>query len=244
MLALAPLFLVFCSFLSSDYSAAYHTALKTHQNIHLIVYKDEQVSDSYKKVLTKIKPEAIILSYDIKDKFLEHPAFKYLDGKTGMIIIDPKTQRVNFAYKFTDGLHLSKEHTAVILNLPDGTLTQRTLMYALRTHLERPQSCWSENKVILNQHASNHCKLLSERGMGHHNWGERQGLISRAVGRMPVEVAGEAWTGDMVGAAREIVSQWRSSGVHWGMVSAPSVYCGYDMVNVGGRWYATGILCY
>jgi hypothetical protein len=61
------------------------------------------------------------------------------------------------------------------------------------------------------------------------------------------EVVAESW-GLVVGgenvleAAFSCVDAWRQSSGHWGAVSRPQRYFGYDIARGGnGTWYATGI---
>jgi hypothetical protein len=72
------------------------------------------------------------------------------------------------------------------------------------------------------------------------------GEVGEALGNAS-EVVAESW-GMVVGgetvleAAFSCVDAWRHSSGHWGAVSRPHRYFGYDIAQGGnGTWYATGI---
>ena len=77
---------------------------------------------------------------------LEHEAFREMLGKPGIAIVDfrspkaPLRGAVVSTFPITETCSYTPERMAVILDLPPGTLTQRTLIYAVRTHPEKPES--------------------------------------------------------------------------------------------------------
>ncbi|MFW5693217.1 MAG: hypothetical protein ACOCWL_03285, partial [Thermoguttaceae bacterium] len=79
-------------------------------------------------------------------KLLEHEVFDEMLGRPGIAIVDyanreaPHYKRVVSTFPITQKLWYTAEKMQVILDLPNGTLTQRTLIYAVRTHPERPRS--------------------------------------------------------------------------------------------------------
>ncbi len=144
------------------------------------------------------------------------------------------------------GRPFTTEQIAVMLDLPPGTLTQRTLIYAVRTHPERPGSADGKIRQDLTSEAESHSDYQANiRLQGHHRWGTR---FHRIRARLPAgltatEVCAESWPGEgLLAAAIECVRCWRLSSGHWRAVRAHHPYYGYDMKRGNnGIWYATGI---
>jgi hypothetical protein len=183
---------------------------------------------------------------------LEHEAFREMLGRPGVAIADYRSTgalrgRVVSAFPLTDSLWYTPEQMAVILTLPPGTLTQRTLIYAVRTHPEHPESTDGEPDPALLEEAQSHSQYQADiRVQGHHSWSSRFArILSRLPrARAPREVCAESWGGQhLVDAAIECVRCWRLSSGHWSAVSARSRLFGYDMkCGANGIWYATGIV--
>ncbi|MEN6558508.1 MAG: thioredoxin family protein [Thermoguttaceae bacterium] len=184
---------------------------------------------------------------------LEHPAFQEMLGQPGIAIVDfrhddPKLRgAVVSMFPITDRLQYTPEQMAIILDLPPGTLTQRTLIYAVRIHPDHPASVTTGllNSDLLEE-ASEHAQYQADLGVqGHQYWESRfQRIISRLPGGGTArEVCAESWPGEnLVEAAIECVRCWRLSDGHWSAVSAPNRFFGYDMKRGrNGVWYATGI---
>jgi hypothetical protein len=134
----------------------------------------------------------------------------------------------------------------VILELPQGTLTQRTIIFAVRTHPDRPESADGRPDSYLLKEAESQSQYQARICVqGHHRWGERFARIgARLRGCAPREVCAESWPGDsLVEAAVECVRCWRLSSGHWSAVRAHQRCFGYDMKRgPNGVWYATGIV--
>jgi len=77
---------------------------------------------------------------------LEHDAFREMLGRPGIAVVDYRTNDAKLRglvvsqFPITDTLWYTPERMAVILTLPPGTLTQRTLIYAVRIHPDNPAS--------------------------------------------------------------------------------------------------------
>ena len=183
---------------------------------------------------------------------LKHESFKEMLGKPGVAILDFRDPRsknygcVASTFPLTSKLQYGPKQMQVILNLPPGTLTQRTLIYAVRTHPDRPASTDGEIDENLLKEAESHSKYQARiRRQGHHRWATR---FSRINARLPRgltarEVCAESWPGEnLVEAAIECVRCWRFSSGHWSAVRARQGRYGYDMKRGrNGIWYATGI---
>jgi hypothetical protein len=77
-------------------------------------------------------------------RLLEHAAFREMQGRPGIAMIDmtdPGSEhfrQVVSVYPFRDGRVASRRELVALLDLPNGSLTQRTLIFAVRTHPEGP----------------------------------------------------------------------------------------------------------
>jgi len=202
-------------------------------------------------VAAKLPLDAKSASEDIPLKLLDHPAFADMQHSAGLAMIDmthaesPLFRQVVSVYPFTRS-PISAEKLAVLLSLPQGTLTQRTLMYAVRTHRERPRSTEGEFSSLLaretESHASHQARINRQ---GHHNWDTRFHAINARLpgGLLAREVCAESWPGQsLVDAAEECVHSWRQSSGHWEAVRTKHALFGYDMKRgSNGVWYAAGI---
>jgi hypothetical protein len=182
---------------------------------------------------------------------LEHPAFGEMLGKPGVAVVDYRVKArqagdVVSEFPLTEKLWYTSEQMAVILDLPPGTLTQRTLIYAVRVHPDRPASTDGELLPLLEEETQSHSQYQADiRLQGHHFWNTRFQRIMALLpgGLAPREVCAESWPGEnLVDAAIECVRCWRCSSGHWEAVSSQHRFFGYDMKRGNnGIWYATGI---
>lgn len=254
----------------TDYTAAYREALREKKmlllyfhdvaktNVHVRFESDILASNDLARPLQSfvcctLPVDAIGPSTDPDQPrlpLLKTGAFRYLYGRAGIAIVDltdPDDRslhgQVVSAHPFSSGLHYSTFGVRAVLGLPRGTITQRTLTYAVRMHPAGPQSAFGMCSPFLCQQATVGSQLMSNYGsVGHHDWGNRSAVISSATGRFPSEVAAMGGNVSLIDAANDIVNQWAGSPTHWGMVSAPSAQFGYDMVQgPGGGWYGTGL---
>jgi hypothetical protein len=182
---------------------------------------------------------------------LTHPSLAEMRKLPGLAIIDLSEpegahfRQVVSVYPFSRG-PIAAEKLAVLLDLPCGTLTQRTLIYAVRTHPDHPSSTESHLSTLLLQQTQSHATHQASIALqGHHNWEQRFHAINAqlAGGLVAQEVCAESWPGqDLVEAAEECVDSWRQSPGHWDAVSKRHVLFGYDMQRgANGVWYAAGI---
>ncbi|MCR4414670.1 MAG: thioredoxin family protein [Thermoguttaceae bacterium] len=184
---------------------------------------------------------------------LNHPAFAEMLGQPGLAILDfahkdPRLYgHVVSVFPFVGNEVYTKDQMKVILGLPPGTLTQRTLIYAVRTHPERPASANGQVDPNLLAEAESHSEHQARIGVqGHHGWESRFHRINARLpaGCLAYEVCAESWPGQgLLQAAIECVRCWRMSSGHWRSVASPSQAYGYDMKRgANGIWYATGIV--
>jgi hypothetical protein len=183
--------------------------------------------------------------------FLDHAAFAEMRCCPGIAIIDlcdPKSSlygHVVSIYPFKAGRMLTQQNFSAMLDLPHGTLTQRTLTFAVRVHPEGPASANGQFSSLLAAETESHSRYQANLGVqGHHNWDYRfQRINSQLTGLTAQEVCAESWPGqDLVDAAFECVHSWRQSPGHWSAVRSRSSLFGFDMKRGrNGIWYGTGI---
>ena len=253
----------------SDYSKALNEAERDNRMLFVYFcnpqedgpcnrFKSETLGDP--AVRDKLKDYVCVqLPLDAKIKMqgqdvvlLEHESFSEMLGRPGIAIVDfrsanpPLRGAIVSMFPITEKLNYTPSRMAVILDLPAGTLTQRTLIYAVRIHPDRPKSTDGEPLPTLFDEAESHSQYQADiKLQGHHRWSSRFRRIRALLpgGAAPCEVCAESWPGEnLVEAAIECVRCWRYSEGHWSAVSAPQRFFGYDMRRGrNGVWYATGI---
>lgn len=250
-----------------DYSTAVRTAI--NENRMLLIYfrsEDQQKQADFQRVLDDPKVAGLLENYILaelpvgatvgndgdKTKLLSHGAFQHMNGQPGIAIVDYVDEsEENYGYvvsqfPFRDNRVRNVQQMQTILSLPRGSLTQRTLIYAVRMHPEQPRSTNGVFRRVLALATFQHSRLQARMQLqGHHSWDSRfHQIAGQLPGHMlPTEVCAESWPGqNLEDAAIECVSSWRHSSGHWSAVSADNTYYGYDMKRGNnGIWYATGI---
>jgi len=208
-------------------------------------------------VLTKLPIDAQITVKGQTIRLLDHGAFSELHKGPGLAVIDLAHEKTEYwgyvvsALPFTPGkyyrFHPSQVETLV--NLPEGTLTQRSMIFAVRIHPEHPASTNGEYNPVLLSEATAHSDYQAQiHVQGHQGWGERfERILGKLLGRgepgTPVEVVAESWPDqDLMDSCVDCVNSWRQSPGHWEAVSAKQASYGYDIrEGTNGIWYATGI---
>jgi hypothetical protein len=183
-------------------------------------------------------------------RVLASSVFNWLGGGAGLAVVDLADRRtatfgsVISVHPFSGRMYYGVQATETILSLPPGTMTQRAMVFALRMHPERPQSVWGSAHPTLMYHSREASQLMAQsESVGHHNWGGRLAQIQSQSSLSPFEVAAVSFGApNPIDAASEIVQNWRGSGAHWGGISSPQRWFGYDMVQgPSGRWYGNGL---
>jgi hypothetical protein len=201
-------------------------------------------------VCVRLSLDARITQDDREVVLLGHSAFGEMHAQPGIALVDfsPGEPRyhgcVVSTFPLGPRLFYGPGEMLTILDLPHGTLSQRTLIYAVRTHPERPASAAGQPDQRLLDETESHSQCQAQCcRQGHHNWESRFQRISGLMGCGVREVCAESWPGqDLVEAAIECVRSWRCSPGHWGGVSAPNSAFGYDMKRgSNGVWYGTGV---
>ena len=189
-------------------------------------------------------PEAGVLVAD--------PSLVEMRRGPGVFVVDhtggPLTGRIVSILPRRSGKYyrFSPSYIDQLASLPSGSLTQRSLILAVRIHPENPQSTYGFCNPMLCQEAAAHSAHQARiRTQGHHNWGQRsQRIVGNAGGAGSAsEVCAESWENqDLLDSCVDCVASWRQSSGHWNAVRSPQSAYGYDIRRgPNGIWYATGI---
>jgi hypothetical protein len=213
---------------------------------------DAGVQEQLKRfVVARLPRDAEITVSGKPIRLLDHGAFAEMHQRQGIAIVDLAHARSDYyghvvsTFPFTPGKYYRKEALSIILDLPPGTLTQRTMIYAVRIHPEAPASTQGQFHTVLAdeaKHQSDHQAAILLQG--HHSWDTRFHRISAKLGgALAQEVVAESWPNEtLVEACVDCVHSWRQSPGHWGAVRSRHSLFGYDIQRGrNGIWYATGI---
>lgn len=189
-----------------------------------------------------------------RSPLLGFEAFSDLNGRPGVVLVDYASRNEEYSGFVVSVLPLDNgkyyrfapHYLGVMLDLPPGTLTQRTMIFAVRVHPDGPASTRGRPNRTLFAEAREHSHHQARiRVQGHHNWGSRFQKLAGILGGglRPQEVVAESWPGEnLVDAAIDCVDSWRQSPGHWGAVRADQPQFGYDIQRgENGIWYATGL---
>jgi hypothetical protein len=202
--------------------------------------------------LARLPVDATIQESGKPIRLLSHASFAEMLGQQGIAVLDFEHEKTPYygyvvsTFPFTRGKYYTMPALSVILDLPAGTLTQRTMVYAVRVHPESPESTKGDQHQTLASEASQHSQYQASITLqGHHSWDTR---FQRINSRMPsgvlaTEVVAESWPNEgLVEACVDCVASWRQSPGHWGAVRSRHPWFGYDIKRGrNGIWYATGI---
>lgn len=251
----------------TDYSAAYRAA-KQHKRMLLVNMVGagsqqagvEQYLAQSRNLQAKLEQverlrlpvDAMITVEGKQQKLLSFPAFSHLQGGPGFVMIDLRHEGQPYygatvsALPYASGkyYHWRPEHLSVMLDLPPGTITQRTMIWAVRTHPERPQSTHGVLHPTLANGAAQHSNYQASIGVqGHQNFESRYHQLSGAAGGSVSEVVAESWPGqNMIDSCIDCVDSWRHSSGHWRGVSRRHRAFAFDIRRGrNGIWYGTGI---
>lgn len=231
--------------------AANNAFQRQFETISLRDPKVVKLLDRY--VMVKLSTAATIIVKGKPLRLLDHGAFRELKRGPGIVLIDFAHRGTEYyrhvvtTLPFTAGKYyrFHPSHLAVALNLPAGTLTQRTLIFAVRIHPERPASTHGQIDPNLVKAANSHSHYQSRiLVQGHHHWNSRFPRLRRLLfGLNPQEIVAESWPQEgVVDAAVDVVDSWHHSSGHWQAVYSKQNRFGYDMKKGrNGIWYATGL---
>jgi hypothetical protein len=266
---LSALVVAFAPAVHTDYSAALRQAQREHKDLLIYFRPDDRLDDVLRQPVVKERLDGYVLlqvpaDYEFHGRrLLDEPALAEMMGQPGLVVISTHDEKlpthmeaisvhpfVGSHYGWVPGY--GAEEVRTLLDLPPrATLSQRSMLYALRVHPERPQSIHGVFHPSLVRHAAEHSRRQARLGRQHHaDILAASARFQEEIG-VPVggasEVVAESW-GRVVGgenvleAAFSCVDAWRHSSGHWGAVSRPCRYFAYDLAQgSNGTWYATGI---
>jgi len=214
---------------------------------------DPQVmKELFRFVCVRVPETYVVEENGAKTKILDHPSLAEMEHRPGLFIVDYASTEADYygqvvsQFPFLNGKPYSVEQMGIILTLPPGTLTQRTMVYAVRVHPERPRSILGRPDSFLFKEAEKHSAYQARiRLLGHHFWETRFHRIIQTLRNESTasEVCAQSWPGQgLLEAALECVRCWRLSSGHWRAVSSYQDAYGYDIKKGSdGIWYATGV---
>lgn len=202
-------------------------------------------------VLLKLPMDATVPDDEgLEQSIYSLPGFEHMTGLPGLVVIDfarrdaPYYKEVVGILPFLKGDCPTPKQTETFLYLPPGTLTQRTLTYAVRVHPDQPLSSDGEPLPIVVQETTAHVLYQAERGViSHQNFGVRSNRVREVLGGgSPSEICAQCQSGlSLFEGAIACMRLWRHSSAHWSIARRHQTYYGYDMVRGrNGAWYAVG----
>lgn len=185
-------------------------------------------------------------------RLLSFGTFAHLSGGAGWVLIDLRNKTEEYyghavsvlPYASGKYYHWQPSYLSTVLSIPAGTLTQRTMIWAVRIHPEAPQSTYGMHHPSLADGAMQQASYQANVGQqGHQNFESRFHSLSASAGSSVSEVCAESWPGqNMIDSCLDCVDSWRHSSGHWRGVSGRHRAFGYDIrQGRNGIWYGTGI---
>jgi hypothetical protein len=224
------------------------------QQLDAAIEKDRSLERRLKSmVLVRLPRDYEAGAGDHDGPLVKHAAFKHLNGGTGIVIIDlkhagtPQYGKVVTALPFSSGKYYRwrPSHLKVALGLPPGTITQRTMIWAVRIHPEAPASTVGRSHEVLADAAMEHSEYQAQIQLqGHHRWETRFHQVRNGANAADAsEVVAESWPNQgLIDSCIDCVASWRHSPGHWRAVRGRHRLFGYDIRRGGnGIWYGTGI---
>jgi hypothetical protein len=252
----------------TDYDRATRQAMKEKKDLVIYFRGDDRLDQvirdpEVQERLSRFVCLQLPADYSYQgQRLLDHSALADMLGRPGLVVVSYHDDQLPFYQEAVSVHPFVRSHyhwvpeygvnaVCTILDMPpEGTLSQRSMIYAVSVHPERPRSILARlNKSFLD-HAQRHSQRQARMQNQHHaDIIAASHRFQESVGQylMASEVVAESW-GNVVGgenvleAAFSCVDAWRHSSGHWGAVSRDHAYYGYDIARgANGTWYATGI---
>jgi hypothetical protein len=203
-------------------------------------------------VLLRVPTDATIKVEGETKRLLSFGSFGELHGGSGFVLIDLRNDGEPYygyavsvlPYSSGKYYHFRPDYLSTVLSIPAGTLSQRTMIWAVRIHPEAPQSTFGTFHPALADGATHQASYQANVGeQGHQNFESRFHSLSSAAGSSVSEVCAESWPGqNLIDSCLDCVDSWRHSSGHWRGVSGRHRAFGYDIRRGrNGIWYGTGI---
>jgi hypothetical protein len=253
----------------ASYDEAWTRAVREKKDLVIYFRGDDKHDAAFdnkdvKKRLRDFVCLKVPASYEYKGKrLLDYDALDDMNGKPGLAVVslhDTKLTQHNeliSAHPFVGSRYswvpdYGPQEIEHILDMPArATLSQRSMIYAIWVHPERPRSIFGIAHPAFLGHAQRHSARQAGMRNQHHadliaTIGRLESDMNKGLGNGS-EVVAESW-GAFVGgenvleASFSCIDAWRHSSGHWGAVSREHTYFGYDISrSSSGTWYATGI---
>ena len=252
----------------TDYDRATRQAMKEKKDLVICFRSDDRLDDVLRAPEVQERLQHFVClqvpdSYLYEgQRLLDHPALADMMGRPGLVVVSYHDDSLPY-YQEAVSIHpFVRSHygwvpdygvnaVCTILDLPpEATLSQRSMIYAVSVHPERPRSILARLNGALLDHAQRHSRRQAAMQNQHHaDIIAAMNRFQQEIGQslMAQEVVAESW-GNFVGgenvleAAFSCVDAWRHSSGHWGAVSRGHAYFAYDIARgANGTWYATGI---
>jgi hypothetical protein len=229
------------------------TASSAQQSAENYIAQSGRLQEQLKHVVRlRVPADATISVEGRTQRLLSFGSFAELSGGSGWVLIDLCNTDESYyghtvsvlPYSGGKYYHFRPDYLSTILSVPAGTLTQRTMIWAVRIHPEAPRSTYGTHHPTLADGAMQQASYQANVGQqGHQNFETRFHTLSAAAGGGVSEVCAESWPGqNMIDSCIDCVDSWRHSSGHWQGVSRPHRAFGYDIRRGrNGIWYGTGI---
>jgi hypothetical protein len=229
------------------------TASATQQSAEQYIAGNERVRQQMAHLIRLRVPQDATIDVEGQTRrLLSYGTFSELQGGAGFVLIDLRNNGEPYygyavsvlPYASGKFYHWRPDYLSTVLSIPAGSLTQRTMIWAVRIHPEGPQSTFGTFHPALADGATHQASYQADVGeQGHQNFGSRFQTLSAAAGSSVSEVCAESWPGqNMIDSCLDCVDSWRHSSGHWRGVSGRHRAFGYDIRRGrNGIWYGTGI---
>jgi len=209
----------------TDYSVAYRYAQRTGRLLIVSVGATHAIESDARHVACRLAAEW---------KDARHESLKDLEG-SGVFIIDLVNQEhYGQVVSILPAKHCTPKHVAELYRLPKGSLTQRTLIWAVRVHPEHPQSTECECAPELMSHADRHSQAQADSNRQYHN-------LPASIANSEIVAESWPWNKNIVEAAVDLVASWRQSPGHWREMASSHRKFGFDMKCNGKKWFGCGV---
>ena len=253
-----------------DYLAGYEQALD-ERKLLMMVFRDSATSDSVSDFVNRLAVpslerklgdvarvilpvEVVTPGSDDGQPLLAHRSFRHLGVRPGVVIVDfrDKTSklygRVISAMRQPPAGQYSPDSFETLLELPSGTIQQRSLLQAVRTSAADRNFSTSRLSGSLNELANRNARYMAHFG--------QQGTFDNENRRTQiVEEFGTAATStelvwassqkmSLHEAARQAVESWTLNPADYFQMTQTSTDYGIDLIQepTTGLWYATCVI--
>src|SRR2546422_259896 len=241
----------------TDYDLATERAIKEKKDLIILFQEKSEFDDVFRDPELHKRLEDFVLlrvptSFEYRGKkLLDYSPLEDMLGKPGFAIISYHNDKlpthgeaisvhalIGSRYRWAPAYGV--DQLKIILDLPAAaTLSQRSMIYAVRVHPERPASIHGECHSAFLAHAQGHSRHQASTQRQHHanliaTSGSLQSQGASFSGAS--EVVAESW-GRVVGgenvleAAFSCIDAWRHSSSHWSAVAGRQRYFGYDIAR-------------